>query len=119
MIKPRFSICKKKQAMASATLAYGIWGNRGASPAAVPAIPAVRDGRNLLERTLDPDSTLVARCLRGEETAWEELVRVYTRKVYGLCYRFTNSASEAQDLTQEVFLRVFKTVHSFRCDEGS
>jgi RNA polymerase sigma-70 factor (ECF subfamily) len=74
---------------------------------------------NLIERTLDPDSSLVARCLRGDETAWEDLVRLHTRKVYALCYRFTGSGSEAQDLTQEVFLRVFKTVKSFRSTEGS
>jgi len=39
--------------------------------------------------------------------------------VYGLCYRFTNSSTEAQDLTQEVFLRIFKSVKSFRSDEGN
>jgi RNA polymerase sigma-70 factor (ECF subfamily) len=39
--------------------------------------------------------------------------------VYGLCFRFTNSAQEAQDLTQEVFLRVFKTIKTFRSTEGS
>jgi RNA polymerase sigma-70 factor (ECF subfamily) len=75
--------------------------------------------RNLIERSLDPDSSLVARCLRAEDAAWEELVRLHTRKVYGLCFRFTNSASEAQDLTQEVFLRVFRTLKSFRSNEGS
>jgi len=82
-------------------------------------MPAVRGGRNLVERTLDPDSSLVLRCLRGEETAWEELVRLHTRKVYGLCYRFTGSGSEAQDLTQDVFLRVFRTLRTFRSTEGS
>jgi RNA polymerase sigma-70 factor (ECF subfamily) len=68
---------------------------------------------------LDSDSSLVSRCLRGDETAWEDLVRLHTRKVYALCYRFTGSGSEAQDLTQEVFLRVFRTIKSFRSDEGS
>ena len=46
-------------------------------------------------------------------------MRVHTRRVYGLCFRFTNSGSEAQDLTQEVFLRVFRTLKSFRAAEGS
>ena len=78
-----------------------------------------RGSGNLLESTLDPDSSLVSRCLRGDEAAWEELVRVHTRRVYGLCYRFTGSGSEAQDLTQEVFLRVFRTVKTFRSTEGS
>jgi len=105
--------------MASATLAFGIWVDTGTGPGSPPAMPAVRGGRNLVERTLDPDSSLVLRCLRGEETAWEELVRLHTRKVYGLCYRFTGSGSEAQDLTQDVFLRVFRTLRTFRSTEGS
>jgi RNA polymerase sigma-70 factor, ECF subfamily len=74
---------------------------------------------NLLETKLDPDFSLVARCLSGEEPAWEELVRTHTRRVYGLCYRFTGSDSEAQDLTQEVFVRVFRTLKTFRSAEGS
>jgi RNA polymerase sigma-70 factor (ECF subfamily) len=75
--------------------------------------------RNLLEKSLDQDSSVVERCLSGDDTAWEELVRVHTRRVYGLCYRFTGSDSEAQDLTQEVFLRIFRTLKSFRSTEGS
>ncbi|HWB95371.1 MAG TPA: sigma-70 family RNA polymerase sigma factor, partial [Bryobacteraceae bacterium] len=43
----------------------------------------------------------------------------HTRRVYGLCYRFTGRDSEAQDLTQEVFLRVFRTLKTFRSTEGS
>ena len=72
-----------------------------------------------MEGSLDPDFSLVSRCLRGDEPAWEDLVRLHTRRVYGLCYRFTGSASEAQDLTQEVFLRVFRTLKTFRSTEGS
>lgn len=70
-------------------------------------------------RTLDPDLELVEQCLGGEETAWEELVRVHTRRVYSVCFRFTGTDTEAQDLTQEVFLRVFRTLRSFRAGEGS
>lgn len=72
-----------------------------------------------LVENLDTDKTLVERCLTGDETAWDQLVRTHTRRVYSLCYRFTNSDSEAQDLTQEVFLRIFKSVKSFRSEEGS
>jgi RNA polymerase sigma-70 factor (ECF subfamily) len=86
--------------------------------AATMSLPAPT-GRNLIERSLDPDSSVVSRCLSGDETAWEELVRLHTRRVYGLCYRFTNSSSEAQDLTQEVFMRVFRTIRTFRAPEGS
>src|SRR5580693_7802726 len=68
--------------------------------------------------SLDADVQLVERCLSGQEAAWEDLVRVHTRRVYSICYRFTNSDAEAQDLTQEVFLRVFKNLKSFRAGEG-
>jgi len=70
-------------------------------------------------RLLEPEYSLVTECLKGNEAAWEELVRVHTRHVYAICYRFTGSGSEAQDLTQEVFLRVFRTLKSFRSAEGS
>jgi RNA polymerase sigma-70 factor (ECF subfamily) len=70
-------------------------------------------------RLLEPEYSLVTECLKGNEAAWEQLVRVHTRHVYALCYRFTGSAPEAQDLTQEVFLRVFRTLKSFHSTEGS
>lgn len=70
-------------------------------------------------RRLDPDTSLVERCLAGEQGAWEELIKNNTKRVYSICYRFTNKDSEAQDLTQEVFLRIFKTLGSFRSGEGS
>jgi len=69
--------------------------------------------------SLDTDSSLVERCLGGDDAAWEDLVRAHTRRVYAVCYRFTGSDTEAQDLTQDVFLRVFKTLASFRSGEGS
>lgn len=100
--------------MATATLAVGSFGSSN-----IFYPEAVRGRRNLVERSLDPEISLVSRCLSGDETAWEELVRLHTRRVYGLCYRFTNSGSEAQDLTQEVFLRVFRTLRTFRAPEGS
>lgn len=70
-------------------------------------------------KRLDADAILVERCLRGEQAAWEELVKTHTRRVYAICYRFTNKENEAQDLTQEVFLRIFKTLATFRAGEGS
>jgi RNA polymerase sigma-70 factor (ECF subfamily) len=68
---------------------------------------------------LDAETSLIERCLSGEQGAWEEMVKVYAKRVYGLCYRFTSRDNEAQDLTQEVFLRVFKSLGSFRAGEGS
>jgi RNA polymerase sigma-70 factor (ECF subfamily) len=71
------------------------------------------------DRILDAEAQLIDRCLAGDESAWEDLVKVYTRRVYSVCYRFTGKDGEAQDLTQEVFLRVFRTLKSFRSGEGS
>ena len=109
---------ERSEDMASAAMVFGSFANPKAGNENRSAA-AVHRERNLLENSLDSDSSLVSRCLRGDETAWEDLVRLHTRKVYALCYRFTGSGSEAQDLTQEVFLRVFRTVKSFRSDEGS
>ena len=69
--------------------------------------------------SLDADLNLVERCLAGNDTAWEDLVKTHTRRVYAICYRFTGADAEAQDLTQDVFLRVFKNLRSFRAGEGS
>jgi len=78
-----------------------------------------RLGSRSLEPTFDLDKQLVERCLTGDEGAWEDLVKTHTRRVYAICYRFTGKDSEAQDLTQEVFLRLFRTLKSFRSGEGS
>jgi RNA polymerase sigma-70 factor (ECF subfamily) len=56
---------------------------------------------------------LVNRCRAGESRAWEELVRQYQRRIYSICYRFTGSPDQAQDLTQDVFIRVYRTLDSF------
>ena len=84
----------------------GVWGMLGAS------------GRPRIS-PLEADNQLVERCLAGQEEAWEDLVTVHTRRVYSICYRFTGSMHAAQDLTQEVFLRVFKSLKSYRAGEGS
>jgi RNA polymerase sigma-70 factor (ECF subfamily) len=88
---------------------------------AAAAVWSVLDPRcsPTIAKSLDPDSTVVERCLSGDDAAWEELVRLHSRRVYGFCYRFTGKDSEAQDLTQEVFLRVFRSLTSFRSTEGS
>jgi RNA polymerase sigma-70 factor (ECF subfamily) len=75
--------------------------------------------RDQIAGSLDLENTIVERCLRGDDAAWAELVRMHSRRVYGICYRFTGRESDAQDLTQEVFLRVFRALGSFRAAEGS
>ncbi len=104
--------------MATVTAALGVF--RPVLPGvANRPLAGVHGGRDLVEQSLDSVQSLIARCLRGDEAGWEELVRSHTRQVYGLCFRFTGSGTEAQDLTQEVFLRVFRTLRTFRALEGS
>lgn len=105
--------------MATAILTMEANGANGAGREATSQIWSVQGRRNLIERALDPEYSLVTQCLTGDQTAWEQLVRLHTRPVYALCYRFTGSGAEAQDLTQEVFVRVFRTLKSFRSNEGS
>jgi RNA polymerase sigma-70 factor (ECF subfamily) len=105
--------------MAATTLAFGVFGDHAAAARILNGVVGIHGSHNLVERSLDPAHSLVSRCLGGDEAAWEDLVRQHTRQVYGLCYRFTGSGAEAQDLTQEVFLRVFRTLKTFRSAEGS
>lgn len=62
---------------------------------------------------------IVEACRRGDDSAWEILVRQHTRLVYGIAYRFTGNHSAAEDLTQETFLRVFRSLGTFRAAEAS
>ncbi len=49
----------------------------------------------------------------AKELAWEEIVRRFRRRVFGIAYKFTGRYEESQDLTQEIFLRVFKSLDQF------
>jgi RNA polymerase sigma-70 factor, ECF subfamily len=68
---------------------------------------------------LEPEAQLVAQCLRGDGAAWEELVRRHSRRIFNLCYRFTNQRQEAEDISQEVFLRVYRTLGSYQSSQGA
>ena len=64
-------------------------------------------------------ASLVRRCLAGDAAAWESLVQQFHRRIYNICYRFTGSQDDAQDLTQEVFIKVYRTLASYDLDRGS
>ena len=64
-------------------------------------------------------AALVRRCVAGDATAWEDIVRRLNRRIYNICYRFTGSGDDAQDLTQEVFIKVYRTLDSFDVEKGS
>ena len=60
------------------------------------------------------DDDLLDRCRRGDEAAWRDLVGRYTRKVFGLAYRFAGRVDEAEDLTQEIFIRVYQNLDRYQ-----
>ena len=68
---------------------------------------------------MEQEQELLDRCLAGEDSAWEALLRAYTRKIYNLCYRFTGRVEEAEDVTQEVFIKVFQTLKTYQSAQGS
>jgi RNA polymerase sigma-70 factor (ECF subfamily) len=56
---------------------------------------------------------LIQRCLRGDQAAWELIVRQHWRKVFNVAYKFVGKHDEAEDLTQDIFLKIFKSLDTF------
>src|SRR6476469_4676318 len=67
------------------------------SPAAQPATP----------------DSLIEQCLTGDQVAWEMIVRQHWRKVFNVAYKFVGTHDEAEDLTQDIFLKIFKALATF------
>jgi RNA polymerase sigma-70 factor (ECF subfamily) len=62
------------------------------------------------------DAELIARCLQKDNSAWELVVARYKRKVFHIGYKFTGRHDDAEDLTQEIFLKVFRSLEKFNRD---
>ena len=62
---------------------------------------------------------LVRRCIGGDAAAWEEIVQRYHRRIYNVCYRFAGDAENAQDLTQEVFIKMYRTLSTYDSGKGA
>src|SRR5271169_1291703 len=62
---------------------------------------------------------LVRRCIAGDAAAWEEIVQTYNRRIYNICYRFAGSGDDAEDLTQEVFIKMYRTLPSYDHTKGA
>src|SRR3990172_10657959 len=56
---------------------------------------------------------LIQECLAGDQAAWEAIVRQHWRKVFNVAYKFVGKHDEAEDLTQDIFLKIFKALHPF------
>src|ERR1700693_3745889 len=70
------------------------------------------------DNTYPPESerSLVQRAQRGDEQAFATLFEIHKTRVYSVCLRMTKDVAEAEDLTQEAFLQVYRSVGSFRGD---
>lgn len=64
-------------------------------------------------------NALVRRCVAGDAVAWEEIVQRYHRRIYNICYRFAGTSDDAQDLTQDVFIKMYRTLSSYDVERGA
>lgn len=85
------------------------------------AYPAWRPVKREVITRIDPpasDFILAQQAANGEMDAFEELYRRHNQRVYALCLRMTHNVAEAEDLTQEAFIQLFRKVGSFRGDSA-
>lgn len=67
----------------------------------------------------ETDAELLRRCRGGDQTAWRELVSRHTRRVFSLAYRFTGRGDEAEDVTQEVFIKIYQNLDRYQSTDAS
>jgi RNA polymerase sigma-70 factor, ECF subfamily len=79
------------------------------SSTAANLVSAHKDARNH-----SADQNLVQRAQRGDEQAFASLFELHKKRVYSVCLLMTKDVAEAEDLTQEAFLQVFRTIGTFR-----
>ena len=64
-------------------------------------------------------NALVRRCVSGDAAAWQEIVQQYHRRIYNICYRFSGPGDDASDLTQEVFIKMYRTLSTYDTSRAS
>ena len=69
-------------------------------------------------RPRSPERQLISRAIKGEESAFAELFETHKNHVYSLCLRMTGNVAEAEDLTQDAFIQVFRKLGTFRGDSA-
>ena len=74
------------------------------------ALPDLRQSE-----TIDlPEADAIRLAQQGDASAFECIYRLHCRRAYNLCLRMVRNATEAEDLTQDIFLQVFRKIHTFR-----
>jgi RNA polymerase sigma-70 factor (ECF subfamily) len=63
---------------------------------------------------MDNDSEIIQKCLQGDKNAFGQLVEKYKRGLYGFAYQMTRSHEDADDLSQEAFLRAYENLNNFK-----
>jgi RNA polymerase sigma-70 factor (ECF subfamily) len=63
-----------------------------------------------------PEAEAIRRAQGGDPDAFEQLYRLHSRRVYSVVLRMVGNPAEAEDLTQEAFLQLFRKIHTFRGD---
>ena len=63
-----------------------------------------------------PDADLIERCLARENDAWSEIVARYRRRVFHIAYKFTSKHDQAEDLTQDIFVKLLRSLDKFHRD---
>lgn len=86
----------------------------------MPVFPASADvsDQGQRSRTDSSESRIVRSAQEGDADAFERIYRLHSRRVYALCLRMTRNAALAEDLTQDVFLQVFRKIHTFRAESA-
>src|SRR5262249_48493953 len=67
----------------------------------------------------ESDADIIEQARRGDPLAWEKLVVRYSKRIYNLCYRFVERTDQAEDLTQDIFVKVFRNLNNYRAETGS
>ena len=87
--------------------------------------PSQRSAEARVQRTpeqqaeQDALAALAARCRAGDQAAWQQLVTCQHKRIYALCFRFTGDRTAAEDVTQDVFLKIYRNLATFDPAKGA
>jgi len=84
-----------------------------------PSLPQTRRMASDTTASSPELDSLIERCLTGDQAAWTDIVRLYWRRVFNIAYKFVGRHDEAEDLTQDVFLKLWRQATRFDVERGN